>query len=451
MKDLTIGNESCVIFRFTLPILCGNLLQQLYATIDSIIVGNCLGKNALAVVSACFNIIFILLLIEIGLTLGTNILIARYYGAKNMLKVKQAVDTAYIFLFATALVITILGILFSKYILIFFKVPFAILPEADIFFKIMLSGTISSFGYNTVSSIFRGIGDSKTPLFFLMLSTILNIILDFIFIIWFKIGINGAALATVISQTFSFAASFIYLNKHCPELKFRIKNICFNKEIFKLSFQIGFPAALQKIFLSGGFAVTQILINGFGSTAMAAFAAASRLDAFAQMPAANLGDALSVFTAQNLGAKKSQRVRKGYISTFAIGAIICAVISTIVITYAKPLMQLFVQDVSVVKIGVSYLTIVGLFYIAYCAMNVTNGVLLGMGNSFIPMLSTIVSLWCIQIPIAVFLTYKIGISGIWLGIPAGWISGFCIRFFFYMRVTFTRSYSPVKRSRTTKN
>lgn len=431
MKDLTIGKEEQVILKFTIPILIGNIFQQLYNTIDSIIVGNFLGKNALAAVSASFNITLVILLIVMGLTLGTNILIARYYGAKDMEKVKKAIDTSYVFTFVLSLVITILGLLTISPILTFFRVPPEIMPETKTFLQILLIGTTCSFSFNTISSILRGIGDSKTPLYFLIISTIINIILDLVFIVLLKSNSSGAAIATVISQTFSFIGCFIYFNRIYPQFRFNIKNICFDRDIFKASFKIGFPSGIQKLFISGGFIVTQVLINGFGASSMAAFAAASRLDSFAQMPAANLGDALSVFTAQNLGACKADRVKKGYISTLIISSIVSLFISITVMAFSKNLMHLFVNDASVIKIGVSYLKIVSLCYIVYSAMNVTNGLLLGIGNSFVPMLSTLLSLWCVQIPISIFLTNKVGISGIWLGIPAGWITGFALRFSYY--------------------
>ncbi|MCY6370719.1 MATE family efflux transporter [Clostridium ganghwense] len=432
MKDLTTGNEGQVILKFTIPILIGNIFQQLYNTIDSIIVGRFLGKNALASVSASFNIMLVILLVAIGLTLGTNILVAKYYGAKDIGNVKKAIDTAYIFTFVISILITLLGFLTSNSILLFFKVPSQIIPQSKIYLHILLIGTTSSFCYNTISSVLRGIGNSKAPLYFLILSTILNIILDLIFIIVFNFGVSGAALATIISQTFSFIGSFIYLNKIYPQFKFNIRNICFDKYIFKLSLKIGLPAALQKLLLAGGFIVIQILINGYGANSMAAFAAAGKLDSFAQIPAMNLGDALSTFTAQNLGANKHTRVKKGYISTLIIGSVISVFITIIINFFSKPLMYLFVTDTSVIKIGVSYLTIVSLCYIVYSAMVITNGVLIGTGNSFIPMLSTALSLWCVQIPISIFLTNKLGISGIWLGVPAGWLTGFALRLSYYI-------------------
>lgn len=434
MKDLTSGSECNVIIKFTFPILLGNIFQQLYNIIDIAIVGNILGENAIAVVSCCFNIVTIILLLVMGLTLGTNILTAKYYGAGDTDSVVKTISTTYIFIFILTVIITISGLAASHCILDFFRVPLFIMHEANSFLKIMFIGIFAVFGYNTVSCIFRGIGDSKTPLYFLIISAILNIILDLFFIAVLKTGSCGAAVATIISQSFSFLGSLFCLHYFHPELRFGIKNIQFDKKIFHLSLCLGLPAALQKLFLSGGFAINQILVNNFGTTAIAAFAAASKIDAFAQMPAANLGDSVAIFTAQNLGAGKRNRVKKGHIYSFVIGSIFCLLISILVITFAQQLIKLFLNDSAAITLGTRYLKFVALFYLAFCAMNVINGALLGNGNSIIPMMSTIISLWCIQIPVSLLLINKLGISGIWLAIPAGWLSGFAIRLFFLLHM-----------------
>lgn len=431
MNDLTTGKEEYVILKFTIPILIGNVFQQLYNVTDTIIVGNFLGKNALAAVSASSNIMSVILLIVMGLTLGINLLIAKYFGAKDICNVKKTIDTAYILSFILSLIIMILGLVAINPILIFFKIPLEIMAESKIFLKILLIGTMPSFFYNTISSILRGLGDSKTPLYFLITSTILNVILDITFIGVLKMGASSAAIATVMSQAFSFIGCFISFNKIYPNLKINIKHICFDLNILKLSLKIGFPIAIQKVFISAGLIVIQILTNSFGSDTVAAFAVAGKIDSFAQMPALNLADALSVFTAQNLGANKPERVKKGYLCTFKISSIVCTIITIIVISCSKFLIQLFVSDNSVIEIGVNYLTTVSLFYLVYSAMVITNGVLLGIGNSFIPMLSTVISFWLVQIPIAVFSTHIIGVSGIWIAIPFGWLVGFAVRFLYY--------------------
>jgi len=211
MKDLTIGNEYKVILKFSIPILAGNLFQQLYNIIDSIIVGNYLGKNALAAVGFSFNITLLLLALSMGITMGTSIIISQYYGAKDMHRIKKAIDTCYVFSFILSIIVTVLGIHFSESILILFKVPSEVLPLAKIFLNTILIGTVCSFGYNTITNVLRGLGDSKTAVYFLIISAILNIILDIIFVIILKMGIRGAALGTVTSQTFAFLGTYIYM------------------------------------------------------------------------------------------------------------------------------------------------------------------------------------------------------------------------------------------------
>lgn len=431
MKDLTIGNEYKVIFKFSVPILIGNLVQQLYNIIDSIIVGKFLGKNDLAAVGFSFNITLLLLALSMGITMGTSIIISQYYGAKDMNSIKKAIDTSYVFSFILSIIVTILGICFSEPILIFFKVPSEVLPLAKMFLNVILIGTVCSFCYNTVTNVLRGLGDSKTSIYFLVISAILNIILDIVFVIVLRLGIEGAALGTIISQTFAFLGSYIYMNKIYPQFRFNIKHIQFDKKILKLSLKIGIPSVLQQLFISIGFLTVQVLINSFGASAMAAYTVASKIDAFAEIPTINLGKALSNFVAQNIGANLHERVHKGYSASLIMGTGISITITIIIMLCPNYLIGLFTNDNDVINTGINYLRIVGLFYIVFSAMQITNGVLIGAGSSLIPMFSTIGSLCLIQVPIAIVLSHKIGINGIWIATPMGWIGGFAIRLLYY--------------------
>jgi putative MATE family efflux protein len=432
MRDLTIGNEYKVIFKFSIPILIGNLFQQLYNIIDSIIVGKFLGKIYLAAVGFSFNIILLLLALSMGITMGTSIIISQYYGAKDMNSIKKAIDTSYVFSFILSIIVTILGIYFSESILMFFKVPSEVLPLTKIFLNIILIGTVSSFCYNTITNVLRGLGDSKTPVYFLIISAILNIILDIVFVILLKIGIQGAALATIVSQTFAFLGSYIYMNRIYPQFRFHIKRIEFDKKILKLSLKIGIPSVLQQLFISIGFLTVQVLINSFGASCMAAYTVVSKIDSFAEIPTINLGKALSNFIAQNIGANLHNRVNKGYSAALIMGTGISIIITIIIMIVPKYLICLFTNDKAVINIGINYLRIVGVFYIVFSAMQITNGVLIGAGCSFVPMLSTIGSLCLIQVPVAIVLSSKIGINGIWIAIPIGWIGGLAIRFLYYL-------------------
>jgi len=322
MNDLTIGNEYKVILKFSIPILIGNLFQQLYNIIDSIIVGNFLGKNDLAAVGFSFNITLLLLALSMGITMGTSIIISQYYGAKDMHSIKKAIDTSYVFSFILSIIVTVLGICFSESILIFFKVPSEVLPLAKVFLNTILIGTVCSFGYNTITNVLRGLGDSKTSVYFLIISAILNIILDIVFVILLKMGIQGAALGTVISQTFAFIGTYTYMNRIYPQCRFNIKHIEFDNKILKLSLKIGIPSVMQQLFISIGFLTVQVLINSFGASAMAAYTVASKIDSFAEIPTINLGKALSNFVAQNIGANLHNRVNKGYSASLIMGTVI---------------------------------------------------------------------------------------------------------------------------------
>ena len=244
MKDLTTGNESKLILQFAAPMLLGNIFQQFYNIVDSIVVGNFIGKEALAAVGASFPIIFTLISLVIGFAMGATIIIAQYFGSKQMQKVKLTIDTLYIVLFIASVVTTIIGIALSGPILRLIQLPEEIYPQARLYLIIYLSGLVFFFGFNGTSAILRGLGDSKTPLYFLIIATVANIIMDLLFVVVFKWGIAGVAVATVISQAGAFFTALIYLDRTHPVMKFSLFNLKFDKEIFWNSVRIGLPSGL---------------------------------------------------------------------------------------------------------------------------------------------------------------------------------------------------------------
>ncbi|MFD3158491.1 MATE family efflux transporter [Haloimpatiens sp. FM7330] len=432
MKDLTKGNEAKLIFYFALPMFIGNIFQQLYNTFDSIIVGRFIGTEALGAVGTSFPIIFLLVSLLIGITMGSTILIAQYYGAKDIKNVKKTIDTAYIFLFIASLIITVLGILFSKSILMMMNVPKEILPQAESYLKIMFFGMITMFGYNSISAILRGLGDSKTPLYFLIISTIINIGLDLLFVIVFKWGVAGAAWATVIAQGVSFVFGAYYLNRTHEVFKFDIKTMTFDKEIFKKSLKIGLPTGVQQMLFALGIMVLQSLVNGFGKETVAAYTAASRIDSFASMPIMNLGTAISTFVGQNLGAGREERVKKGFKSTIIMSSIIAVSCSILIYIFGKWLIILFNADPKVIEIGVNYLNIVCSFYIIVATMQVINGVLRGAGDTVPTMIISIVTLWFVRVFLAYILSNKLNSpTGIWWAIPSSWMAGLILTVLYY--------------------
>jgi putative MATE family efflux protein len=432
MKDLTVGNETKLIFYFSLPMLIGNIFQQLYNIVDSIIVGQFIGKHALAAVGAGFPIMFMMISLVIGITMGTTVIISQYFGAGDIEKVKRAIDTAHIFVFISSIIITAAGIYASEPLLRLLNTPEEIMKESVIYLQIIFGGTIFLFGFNTVAAILRGLGDSKTPLYFLILSTIINAALVLLFVIVFRWGVAGAALATVLSQGAAFVLGVIYLEKSSHEiLRFRIKNIIFDRDIFYKSIQIGLPTGIQQTLVSMGMMAIAAIVNRFGTDVIAAFTAAGRLDSFAMMPAMNLSMALSTFTGQNMGAGKQDRVKKGYIATLLLSSAIALVTGLVAILFSRELMSIFTKDLNVIEIGADYILIVSSFYILFSIMFTNNGIFRGSGDTLVSMFISLFALWLVRIPLAAFLSDKIGVSGIWWSIPAGWSTGMILSTIYY--------------------
>jgi len=431
MKDLTNGKEGKLIFQFAIPMLLGNVFQQFYHITDSIIVGKYIGKEALAAVGSSFPIIFAMVSLVIGITIGFTVIISQYFGAKDYNNVKRAIDTMNIFLFFTSIIITIVGIYFSNSIFRLLKLPPEVLPQAETYLHIYLTGTIAFFGFNGVSAILRGLGDSKTPLYFLIVSTILNVILVLLFVVTFHWGIAGSAVATVIAQTITFIAAIIYLNKYHKIINYSFNNLIFDKEIFYKTIKIGLPSGFQQTFVALGMMALFGIVNTFGTDVTAAYTVVGRIDSFATMPAMNFSMALSAFVGQNIGANKLYRVKNGFIATLVMTSIISVIVSLITILFPSQLMGIFTNDINVINIGSQYLVIVCSFYIIFSSMFVMTSVVRGAGATLIPMFITLFTLWIIRVPIAVFLSKKIGVNGIWWAIPLAWTIGLICSYIYY--------------------
>jgi putative MATE family efflux protein len=410
----------------------GNVFQQLYNIVDSIIVGNFIGKEALAAVGASFPIIFAFLSLIIGIASGSTIVIAQYFGAKDIEKVKRTINTLFIFLFFASITISIIGISFSEEIFRLLKLPEEIIPQAKTYFNIFMGGVIVSFGFNGTSAILRGLGDSKTPLYFLIISTIINIVLDLLFVLVFKWGIAGVAIASVIAQGGAFLTAIIYLNKTHKIIRFSFKDLKFDKILFKKSVRIGLPTGLQQTFVAAGMMALISIVNGFGTNVIAAYSVATRIDSLASLAAMNFSAALATFVGQNIGAKKTERVRAGFIATLKMSSVISVIISAVVLIFGYPIISVFTSDPEVIRIGREYLIIVGAFYVVFTSMFTIAGVMRGAGDTLIPMFISLIALWVIRIPGAWILSDKFGEIGIWWAIPMGWFVGFLLSFIYYL-------------------
>ncbi len=434
MKDLTTGNETKVIISFALPMLIGNVFQQFYNMVDSVIVGNFVGTQALAAVGTAFPVIFLMISMVMGLTMGTMVLVSQYYGAKDWEKVRAAVDTGYIVMFIAGAAMSAVGVLSTDAILRLLRVPAEVFPDASAYLRAIFAGLLAMFGYNGIAAILRGLGDSKTPLYLLIAASFVNVALDLLFVVGFGWGAAGAAWATVIAQGLSFVGGLAYLNTRNRFLRLDLKALRFDREIFKQSVRIGLPTGIQQTMVSLGMMALTRIVNGFGTATIAAFSAASRLDSFASMPAMNLSQAVSTFTGQNMGAGKTERVKRGHLSAVIVGGAISVAVGATVMAFGPALMGLFTVDAEVIAIGARYLFIVGATYALFSTMFINNGVMRGAGDAFIPMINTLLALWVVRIPCAILFSGPLGMGsdGVWWSVPAGWTMGVIFSTWYYL-------------------
>jgi putative MATE family efflux protein len=431
MQDLTIGKEGKLIFQFAAPMLLGNVFQQLFSVVDSIVVGNYCGKEALAAVGASFPVIFIMVSMIIGLVMGTTVVISQYFGAKDFVRVKRAIDTMYIYCAIAGVVSTIVGILIAEPLLRLLGLPEEIMPQAVQYLKIYLSGMVIFFGYNGTSAVLRGLGDSKTPLYFLIVATIVNIILVLLFVGVFKWGVAGAAYATLIANAVAFGLAIYWLNKTHKLIRISLNGIHFDRETFRQSIKIGLPTGIQQTLVAIGALALMGIVNKFGTNVIAGFSVAGRLDSLAVIPAMSFSQALSTFVGQNIGANKPERIRAGLIATVKMSGIVTIVTTVFIVFGGHILMSMFTKDTEVIRLGDQYLTIVSSFYIMFTLMFIYTGLMRGAGDSLVPMFISLLSLWLIRIPMAWYLSGKIGAIGIWWSIPAGWFIGLALSYIYY--------------------
>lgn len=432
MRDLSQGNVWKGIIMFAMPIVAGQIIQQLYNVADSVIVGKFIGDQALAAVGASFPIIFLLISLIVGISSGTTIIISQYYGSKNFEKINLAIETMIIYLFISAIIISTLGIVFCEDIFRLIDLPEDVIPEATTYLSIYWFGLIGLFGYYGLSAVLRGLGDSRTPLYVLIVSSVMNVVLDILFIVVFDLGVAGVAYATIISQVSTFIGLAFYLNKKHELVKVSLFKNRFDKKIFMHSIRIGLPSGLQQSFVALGSMALIKIVGGFGNSALVtAYVAAGRIDMFATVPAMAIAVAVSTYVGQNIGANKLDRVASGYQFAVILSIFISLILGSVVYLFSETIMGAFTQSEEIKQIGAEYLKISAPFYIAFAILFVNNGVLRGAGDTVIPMFITLFALWIIRIPLSYILSRYFGYVGIWWGIPTGWCFGMILSYIYY--------------------
>lgn len=421
-RDMTTGSPAKIILNFTIPIFIGNIFQQLYSMADTIIVGKFVGNAALAAVGACGTLMFLILGFLLGLTAGFTVITAQHYGAGNMKAVRQSVASAFILSAVVSVVLTVISMSMMSRILRWMNTPADMYGEAYGYIMVICAGIGAQVLYNLLASILRAVGDSKRPLYFLILAAVLNIILDLVFIIVFGMGAAGAAYATVISQGVSGILCLIYIGRKIPELHPHKADWKINRDLAKWQMKIGFPMALQYSITAVGTIVVQSALNVLGTAAVAGFAAACKIEQIVTQAYVAIGAAMATFCAQNTGAGRIDRVKEGFRKATWMGIAYAVVTGAVIIFAGKYLTVLFISENlgQIMAYADIYLKCVGISFIPLVFVNVYRNGIQGMGYGFLPMLAGIAELIG-RSGAALAASHFGSYAGICLASPAAWV------------------------------
>ena len=435
-RDLTKGSVLKSMLLFSIPMILGDLLQQCYNIVDTLIVGQFLGKNALANVGSSFTLMTFITSIILGLCMGSGALFSIRYGQKDEKGLREDVCASFFFIALVTFILTVISYIFLNQLSVFLHVPHEVWGDMKGYLIVIFIGIPAIFLYNYFASYLRAIGNSMTPLIFLAVSAILNIALDLFFVIVLKLGVEGAAIATVISQYLSGIGISIYSLIKNIQVRAITKLQYFHlKRVHKvISFSV--LTCIQQSVMNLGILMVQGLVNSFGTVVMAAFAAAVKIDAFAYMPVQDFGNAFSTFIAQNYGAKEKMRIQSGLKSAVCLSMGFCIIISTIVCIFAKDLMTIFIdaKETEIIMEGVKYLKIEGAFYCGIGCLFLLYGLYRALGKPGMSVILTIFSLGT-RVVLAYVLSAipAIGVTGIWWSVPIGWALADLIGLIYYRR------------------
>lgn len=421
---MTEGNILKKIFFFSVPLILGNLFQQLYNTVDSIIVGNYVGKGALAAVGSSTSTINLLIAFSQGAAVGAGVVIAQYLGAKEKQKVKEAVHTAMGIAIALGMILTVLGIALSGTILRLMDTPVDVIEQSNLYLKIYFAGVVFNVIYNMGAGILNAAGNSKRSLIYLCYASVINIVLDLLLIRVFKMGVEGAAIATDISQIASSVFVVAYLMRTREDYKIQLKKLKIHKNMAYGIIKVGLPTGIQNMVISFSNVLVQSSVNGYGSSAVAGFGAYTKVDGFNILPVMSFSMAVTTFTGQNIGAGKIDRVKKGMWITMAMGVVYTITTGCLLLIFSEPIMRLFTQDKEVIEYGRQAMYYFCPFYFMLSIMHALAGTIRGTGKSIPPMIILLTSLCVFRVIWIIFvLPHFSAIDGIFVLYPVSWAVG----------------------------
>jgi len=427
LRDFTKGNAAKQILMFSIPMLIGNLFQQVYSMVDAVVVGRYVGGSALAAVGVAMNVLTFMLSVLIGLTTGASVVISQFYGAKQHDRLERTMSTSIIFLTIFSVGIAVIGIVLSPWLLQLLNATPDIMDDAAVYMRVLMGGMIFPVFYNMYTAYLRALGDSRSPLLILVACTVLNTGLDLLLVLYFNMGVMGAAVATIIAQAVSAILCFLYTRHYVPLLS--VRKLAFDWKLFRAILKYGTPAALQLSIVSLASLTITRLINSFGTAAMAGITAAGKIDQMAIMPVSNISMALSTFVAQNMGAGQEERSRKGLRASLLLMVVLAVSISGLLLLLGPRIITMFLsQDDAnaseILRVGLEYLNVLVLFYFLFALLFAFNGFFRGAGDAIAAMALPVSSL-TIRTIAAYLLVHLAGMGpeALAWSIPIGW--GLC--------------------------
>jgi putative MATE family efflux protein len=434
-KDLTIGDPKKVLISFTIPLFISVVFQQLYSIADSVIAGKFAGESALAAIGASYPITMIFMAVAVGSQIGCSVVISRRFGSGNIRETKSCITTALAAGSVLSIILTVAGVVFSPALMSLVNTPDDIFASGNLYLKIYTGGFVFLYIYNVTTGIFNSLGDSKTPLIFLIGSSVGNIILDAVFVIAFKWGVAGTAWATFIAQGVSCILSVIVIIKRMQSMRTDGKCEFFSVKALKEITAVAIPSILQQSFISVGNMFVQYIVNGFGSSVIAGYSAAIKLNTFAITGFTTLGNGVSSFTAQNLGAGKIDRVKTAFKAAFVFAISVALVFFVAYFFFGREFLYMFMNEDSTelaMETGLNFLRIVSPFYVIVCMKLICDGVLRGSESMGYFMATTFTDL-ILRVVFAFIFSGIWGATGIWIGWPISWIMGTALSVIFYCK------------------
>lgn len=442
-SDMTVGNPMTCLLRFSIPLLIGNLAQQLYSTVDSIIIGQYVGDKALSAIGTTLPIINLLLVLFIAISTGTSIMVAQYFGAREKRLLSHSVGNAITLILLSSIIITVIGIPLSSLLLELTNTPVETFAMAHSYLVIILAGVVFSGLYNILSGVLRGLGNSVYPLFVLLIASVLNIFLDIWFIAGLDMGVGGAALATIISQAVSAILCLFKLVRMKDTLVIDKSTLTPNRDLISQLMRLGLPAGITQVIFSMSMVFVQSLTNSMGYKVVTCTTAVMRIDGFAMMPNFTFGMAIATFVGQNIGANRLDRIERGRKDILKISLTTSLVLVTLLLLFGENLIRLFTSTEEIINLGVRQIRILSFGYVAMAISQVFAGIMRGAGDTMPSMWISMVTTVCVRVPVAYLWAYFTkspkypagSPDALFFSLLISWVTGAVLNYLWYRRGT----------------